>query len=253
MMRKEPLDDEAEPPPSYEETVSPAAPSSSSYPSPSYSKSRYQSDAKSQTTSALALLLLPRHGHPPELVECVSAFLEAYLRRLRERDRTPGSVGAEEEEAVFLPGHLVREQGWALADPEQLARRSVEWVDASLPSKGKDGSSSFADYGSFSPKGRKNEFDGWGRWRDNDDDGSGPSGARSSAQWWSDEDGASRIAAEMRPTGEQEDLLRCFAGAGVREVVLRRENEMGLWERKTVYGIAVRMSDNARAARPRKK
>ena len=251
MMRKEPLDDEAEPPPSYEETVSPSSSSC-----PSYSKSRYQFDDKSQTSALPLLLLLPRDGHPPELVERVSAFLEAYLERLRQRDRTPSSAGAEEEEeAVFLPGHLVREQGWALADPEQLARRSVHWVDASLPPKGKDENSSFADYVSFSPKGKKNEFDGWGRWRDSDDDGfSGPSGARGSAGWWSDEDGASGIAAEMRPTGEQEDLLRCFDGAGVREVVLRRENEMGLWERKTVYGIAVRMSDGARAAaRSRKK
>lgn len=89
--------------------------------------------------------------------------------------------------------------------------------------------------------GEERGFADWGRFDDevssNPDD--------EAALWWSDEDLARRLARHLQPASPQALPNRSQEASmtvHADEVTFRRENEMGIWESKTGWGIVVQVS-----------
>lgn len=98
--------------------------------------------------------------------------------------------------------------------------------------------------GSSEPREQRG-FADWGRWDDEASSDPDPE----TALWWSDEDMAKRLARQLQNTMLSQPVKQ--AGSPGRtwsvlsraeEVTFRRENEMGIWESKTGWGIVVHLT-----------
>lgn len=133
-------------------------------------------------------------------------------------------------EGTFIPEEAVSKD-WTLSDEGEKHKgeltRAIRVKTKSKDTKLSKEPSSWQTEGSSSSN---KEFDDWGRW-----DEPSSSADTEEALWWTDETLAMRLAKHIQPTS--------LKGMDVRaeHVTFRRENEMGIWESKSGWGLVVRL------------
>ena len=174
------------------------------------------------------------------LVDPVEAFLSS-VSQLR-----PAPNVAE---AAFVPAEALSSE-WTLTDQGEKGTGEVRKV-VRVPSgsgrgkgvseKGQSSTSGTGGRLSNTRDGEHRGFDDWGRYDDETSSDADPE----TVLWWSDEDLARRLARQLNPSQQQQQQSSSGGGASMtaraEEVTFRRENEMGIWESKTGWGVVVRV------------
>lgn len=133
-------------------------------------------------------------------------------------------------EGTFVPEEALSSE-WTLADEgEKHKGELTKAVRVKTRSKDTKLAKEQSSWGSEGSSSSIKEFDDWGRW-----DEPGSSAATEDTLWWTDEDLTLRLAEHIQPT--------TLKGMDVRaeHVTFRRENEMGIWESKSGWGLVVRL------------
>lgn len=152
--------------------------------------------------------------------------IDNFITQVSNLKPTPKTV-----EGTFIPEEALSPE-WTLSDEgEKHKGELTKAIRVKTKSKedtkiSKEGSS----WRTEEPLDSTNEFDDWGRW-----DEPSSNASTEDALWWTDESLALHLAKSIQPTS--------LRGMHVRaeHVTFRRENEMGIWESKSGWGIVVRL------------
>ncbi|KAH7153264.1 hypothetical protein EDB81DRAFT_451779 [Dactylonectria macrodidyma] len=242
--------DEDMPPP-----YSPIPSSQTSHTLPSLFSSHFR-DISSRISSARAARTSERDERDSEILALLVPHIEGFIQSITAMNRPPRLL-----EMTMVPEGSVGKE-WIFSDEDQTRKVVRIREDAKLKgdSKGKPETP------------RQREFDDWGRWDEP------VSSAPDESLWWSDDEMASRLAKYLQPErprrvaplpfvapvqprkssgwgmfkkpdappspslpsqasrNEEEEVSMTVKA---EEVTFRRENEMGIWESKTGWGLVV--------------
>ncbi|KAH7133170.1 hypothetical protein B0J13DRAFT_529093 [Dactylonectria estremocensis] len=251
-MSKQSRDVEGDMPPPYSPTI-PSSHTSHTVP-PLFSS--HLRDISSRISSARAVRTSERDERDSEILALLVPHIESFIQSITTMNRPPRLL-----EMTMVPDGSVGKE-WIFSDEDQTRKvvRIREDVKLKGDSKGKPETP------------RQREFDDWGRW-----DNPVPSTSDESL-WWSDDEMASRLAKYLQPERPRraapvpiiaQVLPKKASGWGMfkkpdvttppplpsraprneeeevsmtvkaEEVTFRRENEMGIWESKTGWGLVV--------------
>jgi len=146
-------------------------------------------------------------------------------------------------EATFVPADALG-PAWRLTDEGDRHRGEVNRMIRveRAHTKGGNGDKKSSSSSTTIPSRRIEErgFTDWGRYDDEPPSDPDPD----AALWFTDEDLARRLARHIQPrTTLHDDPSGLVAGMSLRadEITFRGENEMGIWESRTGWGIVVRV------------
>ena len=177
-------------------------------------------------------------------LSAIIPHLETFLQQIATIHPVPRVV-----EAYLVPDDAVGKT-WDLSDKGEklrgevrsIVRVSDKGLDAVAGSQGEKSGKAMETTTSVSESGGGSSskgFNEWGWWDDDDRKDGSSSGGGSSTLWWNDERMARQVARALQATSRSDGNVSMRIAS--EEVTFRRENEMGLWESKSGWGIVARL------------
>ncbi|RGP68918.1 hypothetical protein FLONG3_7979 [Fusarium longipes] len=260
MSQSKAFDDGELPPPYTESGLSVSTPISEPRQSVTTIFSSHLQNLPFRIQSVQAARTSARDQRDSEILTLVVPHVEEMLSSIAAMDPPPRVA-----ETILVPGDAVGGE-WLISDQDESQTVVRVWEDRKLVGDQKRPPRREAE-----PR-KEKAFDEWGRWEDNDTQAS----SSDNVLWWSDHDMAARLAKYISPERVDRQVVKAHVEQAKKsskwgffkknepqspgppkpkvqeeepvtmvvkaeEVTFRRENEMGIWEGKTGWGLVVKV------------